>query len=223
MGFAAEAPKDSVVYDLPDLTPSVELGQGFHASILARIGWRRRKKWTSVRLLALRLMRVVSAIVRSVATWFEVGNRIFSLVVGAQLVRVGTIVVPIGLSLVAHVLVVVVVGQLLFLGRTVVLGSSWRGEVVLNVVCWIQVGSRPGIVGFPGKFPIDVHIWYEVIVTNPFEVLCLLRLRSSGLATVAVRVHVVSAFVTVVSLFATGVTEVGRPAEARRLRVHLTF
>ena len=57
--------------------------------------------------------------------------------VGAQLVRVGTIVVPIGLSLVVlvHVVLVVVVGgQLLFLGQTVVLGSSWRGEVVLNVV-----------------------------------------------------------------------------------------
>ena len=58
-------------------------------------------------------------------------------------------------ALVLVVLVVVVVGQLLFLGRTVVLGSSWRREVVLNVVSWIHVGSRPGIVGFPGKFPVD--------------------------------------------------------------------
>ena len=142
--------------------------------------------------------------------------------VGTQLVRVGTIVVSIGLSLAALVLIVVV-GQLLFLGRTVVLGLSRRGEVVLNVVSWIHVGSRPGIVGVSGKFPVDVHIWYEVFVTNPFEVLCLLRLRPSGVATVAVRVHVILAFVTVVSLFATGVTEVGRPAEAGRLRVHLTF
>ena len=62
-----------------------------------------------------------------------------------------------------------------------------------------------------------------MIVTNPFEVLCLLRLRPSGLATVAVRIHVVLAFITVVSLLATGVTEVGRPAEAGRLRAHLTF
>ena len=120
------------------------------------------------------------------------------------------------MSLVALVLivlvVVVVVGQLLFLGRTVVLSSSWRREVVLNVVNWIHVGSPPGIIGVPGKFPVDVHIWYEVFVTNPFEVLCLLRLRPSAAATVAVRVRVVLAFVTVVFLFATGVTEVGRPA-----------
>ena len=31
MGFAAEAPKDSAVDDVPDLTSSVDLGQGFHA------------------------------------------------------------------------------------------------------------------------------------------------------------------------------------------------
>ena len=68
----------------------------------------------------------------------------FPLVVGAQLVRVGTIVVPIGLSLVALLLVVlvVVVVQLLFLGRTVVLGSPWRGEVVLNAVSRVYIGSR---------------------------------------------------------------------------------
>ena len=77
------------------------------------------------------------------------------------------------MGLVALVLVVVVVGQLLFLGQTVVLGCPWRGEVVLNVVSRIYAGSRPGIVGFPGKFPVDVHIWYEVIVTNPFEILSL--------------------------------------------------
>ena len=98
------------------------------------------------------------------------------------------------ITLVLVVLVVVVEGQLLFLGRTVVLGSPWRGEVVLNVVSRVDIGSRTGIVGFPGKFPVDVHIWYEVIVTNPFEVLCLLRLRPSGLVTVPVRVHVVLAF-----------------------------
>lgn len=136
---------------------------------------------------------------------------------------------PNGLSLVALVLVVLVVlvvvvaGQLLFLWRAVVLGSSWRREVIFNVVSWIQVGSRPGIVGVPGKFPIDVHIWYEVIVTNPFEIFCLLRLRPREVGTVAVRVHMILAFKTVVSLFATGVTEVGRSAEAGRLRVHLTF
>ena len=130
------------------------------------------------------------------------------------------------MSLVALVLVVlgvVVGGQLLFLGRTVVLGSPWRREVVLNIVRWVHVGSCPGVVGVPGKFPVDVHIWYEEFVTNPFEVLCLLRVRPSAMTTVAVRVHVVLAFITVVSLFATGVTEVGRPAEAGRLRVHLTF
>ena len=117
-------------------------------------------------------------------------------------------------ALVLVVLVVVVVGQLLFLGRTVVLGSARRREVVLDIVSWIHVGSRPGIVGVPGKFPVDVHIWYEVFVTNPFEVLCLLRLRSSAMTTVAVRVHVVLACITVMSLFATGVTEVGRSADA---------
>ena len=90
------------------------------------------------------------------------------------------------MSLVALVLVVLVGGQLLFLGRTVVLGSPSRREVVLNIVRWIHVGSRPGIVGVPGKFPVDVHIWYEEFVTNPFEVLCLLRLRPSAMATVAV-------------------------------------
>ena len=88
------------------------------------------------------------------------------------------------MSLIALVLVVlgvVGVGQLLFLGRTVVLSSSWRGEVVLNIVRWVHVGSRPGIVGVPGEFPVDVHVWYEVFVTNPFEVLCLLRLRPSAM------------------------------------------
>ena len=122
---------------------------------------------------------------------------------------------PVALVLVVLVvLVVVVVGQLLFLGRTVVLNSPWRGEIVLNVVSRVYAGSRTGIVGFPGEFPVDVHIWYEVFVTNPFELFCLLRLRPSELVTVAVRVHVVLAFVTVVSLFTTGVTKVGDPAEA---------
>ena len=77
------------------------------------------------------------------------------------------------IALVLGVLVVVVVGQLLFLGRTVVLGSLWRGEVVLNVVSRVYIGSRNGIVGFPGNFPVNVNIWYEVIVTNPFEILSL--------------------------------------------------
>ena len=121
------------------------------------------------------------------------------------------------MSLVALVLVVlvvnVVVGQLLFLGRTVVLDSPWRGEIVLNVVSRVYAGSRTGVVGFPGEFPVDLHIWYEVFVTNPFEFLRLFRLRPSELVMVAVRVHVVLAFVTVVSFFTTGVTKVGDPAE----------
>ena len=48
MGVAVEAPKDSAVYDVPDLTSCVDLGQGVHAFILVRIVWRKRKKWTSV-------------------------------------------------------------------------------------------------------------------------------------------------------------------------------
>ena len=91
---------------------------------------------------------------------------------------------------------------------------SRGGEIVLIVVRRVYVGGCTGIVGFPGEFPVDVHIWYEVFVTNPFEFLCLLRLRPSESVTVAVSIHVVLAFVTVVSLFTTGVTKVGNPAEA---------
>ena len=119
-----------------------------------------------------------------------------------------------GLVAFVVVLVVVVVGLLLFLGGAVVLNSPGRGEIVFDVLSRVDAGRRTGIVGLPGEFPVDVHIWYEVIVTNPFEFLCLLRLRPSELGTVAVRVHVVAAFVTVVSLFTTGVAKVGRPAEA---------
>ena len=94
------------------------------------------------------------------------------------------------------VLVVAVVGPFLFLGRTVVLNSPGRGEIVFDVLTRVDTGRRTGVVGLPGEFPIDVHIWYEVFMTNPFEVLCLLRLRPSGLGTVAVRVHVVRSVAT---------------------------
>ena len=77
MGVAAEAPKDSAVYDVTDLTSCAGLGQGFHASSLGLlVGEGGRSGLLSVHLLALHLVRVVFAIVKSVATWFEVGNRI---------------------------------------------------------------------------------------------------------------------------------------------------
>ena len=78
MVFATEAPKDSAVDDVPDLASSVNLAKAsmplvWHVFVG---GGGRKGRLMSVPLLALRLVRVVPAIVRSVATWFEVGDRI---------------------------------------------------------------------------------------------------------------------------------------------------
>ena len=74
MVFAAEAPKDSAVYNVPNLTSRAKASMPLFWHVL--VGGGGRSGLLSVRLLALRLVRVVSAMVRSVATWFEVGDRI---------------------------------------------------------------------------------------------------------------------------------------------------
>ena len=77
MGSATEAPKDSTVDDVPTRHPvSIWAKASMPLVWHVLVGGGGRRGLMSVRLLALRLVRVVSAIIRSVATWFEVGNGI---------------------------------------------------------------------------------------------------------------------------------------------------